>query len=48
MNVPIATNTHLNLLYTEYMLLVAIATPARAKLRLPTVAKLEGSDRGKS
>jgi hypothetical protein len=48
MNVPIATNTRLNSLYTEYMLLGGDRHTSLTKLRLLAVAKLEGLDRGKS
>jgi hypothetical protein len=47
MNVPIATNTRMNSLYTEYMLVSGDRPTSLTKLRLLAVAKLEGSDRGK-
>jgi hypothetical protein len=48
MNVPMATNARLNSLYTEYILVSGNRPTSLTKLRLLAVAKLEGSDRGKS
>ena len=48
MNVPLATNIRLNLLYTEYMSIDTNRSINPTKFSLPIVSKFEESDRGRS